>query len=210
MDSRGTGEGLHPVWSSGVAFEEVARETKAVISQWEHCKKSPQTWNTKMLHLQESWKESREAIVEAVLCSSKAPSPQDVCSMCHIERVVIRCIECTNKQLCSMCDLKVHSAFPLHDRDAFVNGHYKSIAPTLTVDGEGNLAVVIVSTIVSTTLLGYKHVNDLRIAFALPTAKHCLKLFSQRDVSHLDPLRVTSARARNTWSRQSRTASVLL
>ncbi|XP_067055175.1 uncharacterized protein [Acropora muricata] len=59
--------------------------------------------------------------------------------------------------MCSSCDEKVHQGLLFHNRDAFVNGYFNAIPPTVVIDEKGNM---------QTTAKFYPLVN-------LPT--HCSK-----------------------------------
>ncbi|CAH3167059.1 unnamed protein product, partial [Pocillopora meandrina] len=92
-------------------------------------------WETRMTSLTSSWDSARKQLIEAVLTCEGLPSP-DCCSICLEGKVGIRCIECPIQFMCSSCDEKVHNCLPFHDRDAYVNGYFHAIPPTVGVDEE--------------------------------------------------------------------------
>ena len=88
-----------------------------------------------MTCLTSSWDSARKQLIEAVLTCEGLPSP-DRCSICLEGKVCIRCIEYPIQFMCSSCDEKVHNCLPFHDRDAYVNGYFHAIPPTVGVDEE--------------------------------------------------------------------------
>lgn len=97
---------------------------------------SSKNWETRMFNLTSSWDNVRKQLIEAVLSCEGLPSP-DVCSICLEGKVCIRCIECPKQFMCQSCDEMVHESLPFHDRDAYVNGYFQAIPPTVGVDEKG-------------------------------------------------------------------------
>jgi len=46
----------------------------------------------------------------------------------------IHCSQCMSSLLCTLCDEKVHSQSPLHDREAWNGTHFTPLPPTVTID----------------------------------------------------------------------------
>jgi len=102
---------------------------------------SPKNWETRMFNLTSGWDNVRKQLIEALLICESLPSP-DICSNCLEGNVCIRCIECPKQFMCQSCDEKVHESLPFHDRDAYVNGYFHAIPPTVGVDGKGYLQII--------------------------------------------------------------------
>ncbi|XP_044163520.1 uncharacterized protein LOC114951222 isoform X3 [Acropora millepora] len=117
---------------------------------------SSKNWETRMMNLTSSWDSSRKQLFEAFLAFKSPPSP-NCCNLCCKGKVQVRCAECPVKFMCSSCDEKVHQGLLFHNRDAFVNGYFNAIPPTVVIDEKGNM---------QTTAKFYPLVN-------LPT--HCSK-----------------------------------
>ena len=44
--------------------------------------------------------------------------------------------------MCAKCDDDVHRRNPFHDREIYHEGFFKPVAPSASLDGEGNLTTV--------------------------------------------------------------------
>ena len=132
-------------WLSGDYddFQSILEQTKIVLEEWRNSgnKKVAQQWGQRMQRLDESWKEKREDLFKAVL--SNLSSTQDgMCKHCHMNSAVVRCHSCKPNDLCYLCDQTLHVKSPLHDRDAYVNGHMKPIPPTMGVNENGDIITI--------------------------------------------------------------------
>ena len=54
-----------------------------------------------------------------------------LCGLCHQKPWLIRCVECGGKTVCPECDAVVHDKLVFHDREAFLDGAFRHIPPTL-------------------------------------------------------------------------------
>ena len=99
---------------------------------------SSKNWETRMMNLTSSCYSSRKQLFEAVLAFKSPPSP-NCCNLCFKGKLQVRCAECPVKFMCSSCDEKVHQGLLFHNRDAFVNGYFNSIPPTVVIDEKGNM-----------------------------------------------------------------------
>ena len=102
---------------------------------------SSKNWEKRMSNLTSRWDNVRKQLIEAVLSCEGLPSP-DICSICLEGKVCIRCIECPKQFMCHLCDENVHKFLPFHDRDAYVNGCFHAIPPTVGVDGKGYRQII--------------------------------------------------------------------
>ena len=99
-------------------------------------------WSSRMEDLGKSWAKKRPEILEALL-EMESLSPSSLCLQCKVDQACIRCYQCGLKEvICSRCDEKVHSRNPFHDRDIYHEGFFKPVAPSVSVDGDGNLITI--------------------------------------------------------------------
>jgi len=58
--------------------------------------------------------------------------------LCGNEKALIRCIECcgASSLLCASCDVHVHTAAPLHDREVWTGTHFIAVPPTTSINKE--------------------------------------------------------------------------
>ena len=91
-----------------------------------------------MINLGQSWASIRPKILKAVLDTEVLES--SVCTICIRAQACVRCHNCGLKNvLCVTCDEEVHNKKPLHDREIFHEGFFKPVAPTVSLDSNGNL-----------------------------------------------------------------------
>ena len=118
----------------------VIEECEKLVEGMEKIKKqqTKDTWKTRVDNLSSNWESCRQNIFETVLSCAEAKTK--ICSSYLKNESVINCRDCVEqKNLCSMCDEKVHQKYPLHDRDGVYNGYYKAMAPKLSVTCDGQL-----------------------------------------------------------------------
>jgi len=96
-------------------------------------------WNARMDDLDKSWASKRPEIFQALLeMESLSPSSSRV--LCKKGAACIRCHHCGLKEvMCLKCDEEVHSRKPFHDRDIYHDGFFKPVAPSASLDKDGNL-----------------------------------------------------------------------
>lgn len=78
-----------------------------------------------MFNLTSSWDNVRKQLIEAVLSCEASPLQTFAAFVWKA------------KFMCQSCDEKVHKSLPFHDRDAYVNGYFQAIPPTVGVDEKG-------------------------------------------------------------------------
>lgn len=87
----------------------------------------------------QSWASVRSKILKAVLESQYIPEASH-CFICKEGKGCIRCHQCGPKNLlCFSCDEEYHKLNPLHDRDIFHEGFFQPVAPTVSLDSNGDL-----------------------------------------------------------------------
>ena len=100
---------------------------------------SGQTWTERITNLGQSWASVRSKILKAVLQNQYIPSASH-CVICKDAKGCIRCHQCGPKNLlCFSCDEEYHKLNPLHDRDIFHEGFFQPVAPTVSLDSNGDL-----------------------------------------------------------------------
>ena len=95
-------------------------------------------WDRRMTALNENWEASRSFLFN-ITVSAQGSFGSSVCMQCQERQWMLQCVECGSKRLCSACDAQVHEQYPFHDREAFVDGCFKHIPPTISVDESGKL-----------------------------------------------------------------------
>lgn len=100
------------------------------------------SWTARMEDLGKSWASKRPKIMmsliemESLLLSS-------LCVHCRKDQAHVRCRQCGLKDImCVKCDDEVHRRNPFHDRDIYYEGFFKPVAPSVSLDSEGNLTTV--------------------------------------------------------------------
>lgn len=118
------------------SLEDTITKCKLLLSTFP---KDTKQWDKRMSALNENWDSCRSDIFE-VLVSEEATFENELCCLCFKKQnCKIRCYSCSGKRFCGACDLIVHEHNPFHDRDVFVNGFFKAVPPTTTVNNDGDL-----------------------------------------------------------------------
>lgn len=89
--------------------------------------------------LNENWESSRELIFKSILLTQGSHMLGQLCAICAKGKCDVRCVECGGKKMCSECDALIHEDLLFHDREAFVDGFYRHIPPTVNVNEDGKL-----------------------------------------------------------------------
>ena len=89
--------------------------------------------------LNENWESSRELIFKSILCTQVLHMLGQLRAICAKGKCDVRCVECGGKKMCSECDAMIHQDLLFHDREAFVDGFYRHIPPTVNVSENGKL-----------------------------------------------------------------------
>ena len=119
-------------------FDDILKEADKLLSNWKI--KNQRDWGKRMEMINTNWEASRKCLFEQML---KVSSPNvQKCCRCNTEAAIFRCSQCVYNNLCSLCDEAVHCSNPLHDREAFLNGFYQPIKPTLSVNADSHLVTV--------------------------------------------------------------------
>lgn len=99
-------------------------------------------WNTRMGDLDKSWASKRPEILQSLL-EMECLTPSRFCVLCKQGQACVRCHQCGLKEvICLKCDEEVHSRNPFHDRDVYHEGFFKPVAPSVSLDSDGNLISV--------------------------------------------------------------------
>ena len=98
-------------------------------------------WEKRMTNLNENWEAARPVIFKAILLSEATESVSPVCELCHCKPWFVRCVDCGGRRVCPECDIIVHEQLVFHDREAFVDGAFRHIPPTLQLNEERQLEV---------------------------------------------------------------------
>lgn len=85
------------------------------------------------------WESSRELFLKSILCTQGSHMLSRLCAICAKGKCDVRCVECGGKKMCSECDALIHQDLLFHDREAFVDGFYRHIPPTVNVNEDGKL-----------------------------------------------------------------------
>lgn len=96
-------------------------------------------WERRMESLNENWESSRPQIFKSILLSQGSHMLSQQCVICAKQKCDVRCIECGGKRMCTECDVKIHQDLLFHDREAFVDGFFRHIPPTVIVNEDGKL-----------------------------------------------------------------------
>ena len=95
-------------------------------------------WNARMEDLDKSWASKRPEIFQALL-EMESLSPSSSCVLCKKDTACVCCHHCGLKEvMCLKCDEEVHSGNPFHDRDIYHDGFFKPVAPSVSLDSDGN------------------------------------------------------------------------
>eukprot|EP00794_Sanderia_malayensis_P004099 gene4099-4655_t len=96
---------------------------------------SSSNWTQRVERESSMWERYRNLITEEFFMLQSFGSSAQACEHCGEKPPSIRCLQCDSaKFLCFSCDIFIHERNPLHDRDAWVDGHYKSLLPTEALD----------------------------------------------------------------------------
>eukprot|EP00794_Sanderia_malayensis_P003921 gene3921-4466_t len=96
---------------------------------------SSSNWTQRVERESSMWERYRNLITEEFFMLQSFGSSAQACEHCGEKPPSIRCLQCDSaKFLCFSCDNFIHERNPLHDRDAWVDGHYKSLLPTEALD----------------------------------------------------------------------------
>ena len=99
-------------------------------------------WNARMEDLGKSWASKRPEILQALL-EMECLSPPSFCVLCKKGQACVRCHQCgLNEVMCLKCDEEIHCRNPFHDRDIYHEGFFKPVAPSVSLDSDGNLMSV--------------------------------------------------------------------
>ena len=97
-------------------------------------KKGASTWTKRMADLHEDWTRARSDIFNWVVSDENLHSNK--CSFCGGNDANVRCHQCgLSFYLCNMCDERVHSLNPFHDREMWNGRYFEVISPMETCDG---------------------------------------------------------------------------
>ncbi|XP_032232016.2 uncharacterized protein LOC116605656 isoform X1 [Nematostella vectensis] len=101
---------------------------KDIVEEWCSKNKKPkQCWTDRQEQLHESWAETRPSLFAAALSARFSPPESDICQVCTVNKVSIRCLMCKEGLLCGPCDQERHADAPFHDRDILIDGHYEAL-----------------------------------------------------------------------------------
>ena len=117
------------------SLEEVLAKCQAVLDSFQSLDEI--TWESRMETLNENWEASRSAIFEAIL-HSQNPSVE-LCDICHKAPCLLRCDECSGRRMCPKCDASIHEEHLFHDREALIDGSFRYIPPTFTLNEDGKM-----------------------------------------------------------------------
>lgn len=62
-----------------------------------------------------------------------------LCAICAEGKCDVRCVEHGGKKMRSECDAMIHQDLLFDDREAFVDGFYRHILPTVNMNEDGKL-----------------------------------------------------------------------
>lgn len=89
-----------------------------------------------------SWASKRPKIMMSLI-EMESLLPSSLCVHCRKDQAHVRCRQCGLKDImCVKCDDEVHRRNPFHDRDIYYEGFFKPVAPSVSLDSEGNLTTV--------------------------------------------------------------------
>lgn len=117
-------------------LERVLDQCQAVLDSFESMGEI--NWGSRMETLNENWEASRSSIFKAILLS-QSPAGNKLCDNCHKAPYLLRCDECSGRRLCAKCDETIHEEHLFHDREAFIDGSFRHIPPTVRVNEAGKL-----------------------------------------------------------------------
>ena len=120
------------------SLEEVLAKCQAVLDSSQSMEDTTHiSWESRMAILNENWEASRSAIFEAILFSQNPGV--ELCDICHKSQCLLRCDECSGRRMCPKCDAIIHEEHLFHDREAVIEGSFRHIPPTFTLNEDGKL-----------------------------------------------------------------------
>lgn len=72
-----------------------------------------------------NWEDVRSSLLKSVLKREETPS---ICKVCYEKPCSIRCFDCSNHDLCEVCDKDIHETLVFHDRLCFNDGYFKPLS----------------------------------------------------------------------------------
>eukprot|EP00794_Sanderia_malayensis_P008577 gene8577-9493_t len=114
-------------------------EQQTELSSVENTFPKPRSEREQRMHvLSQNWSSARSYVFSCEIFKNSIPKPDSRCKDCG-KRLQTNCISC-RKILCVVCDKKLHSEFPFHDRKIWKSGYFESISNRQTLDEDDQLS----------------------------------------------------------------------
>lgn len=115
--------------SSGCNYDEVIKQSVQLLSSFVKTRKkkySHKGWHERIVVSHEQWTSNRNIIWDTLI-SEEAIC--DTCDVCDEKKAVVKCNDCTQKNLCYNCDTIIHLVNPLHDRSCYLERYLEPLTP---------------------------------------------------------------------------------
>ncbi|CAB4009190.1 Hypothetical predicted protein, partial [Paramuricea clavata] len=118
----------------GESLEDLITHCKTLLESMGSTEYVESNWTKRMTDMQEDWTKGWSFIFNWVVSDENHHS--DKCSFCFGSDANVRCHQCgLSFYMCNICDERLHSSNPFHDREIWNGRFFEAVAPMEKFDG---------------------------------------------------------------------------